>query len=84
MNSSRLRSAIEAPKLAITMMMAVPLRPQPREEQAVEGERQEAGQAMAAISPATSTGQPKENGPSGAIVAAEGEADEPDDRRACT
>ena len=51
MNSSRLRSASAAPKLAITMMMTVLLlRAQAAEQHGVERQRQAAGQARSATS----------------------------------
>ena len=66
MNSSRLRSAIEAPKLAITMMMTAPRRSRSRpNSSASSSERQHAGQRHR-DERRDRQDQPKENGPIGA------------------
>ncbi|ESZ14724.1 hypothetical protein X735_14105 [Mesorhizobium sp. L2C085B000] len=67
MNSSRLRSAIEAPKLAITTMMACPCE-RSRENSTLSSNSASRAVKVMPTTSATSSGQPKDSGPMGATL----------------
>ena len=67
MNSSRLRSAIEAPKLAITTMIDWP-RALSRANSTASSASAISPVSTMPASPATISGQPKDSGPSGAVA----------------
>ena len=69
MNSSRLRSAIAAPKLAITMMIALP-RLRRRLKRMASSASAKPPVRSIATAPATRSGQPNENGPIDVIAGA--------------